>query len=315
LESLAPQYEIARKILEWRELAKFKGTYIDVLPRLADKDGRVHTSFNQCVTATGRLSSSDPNLQNIPVRGEWARRLREAFISDEGYVLISADYSQIELRVLAHISEDPALIEAFRKGEDIHALTASSLFGVSLEEVTEELRRKGKTVNFGIVYGISEFGLAKELGISEEEAKEYIEQYFQKFPKVKEYVNKTIEEAQEKGYVRTIFGRKRPLPELLSSNKMVREFGKRAAINAPVQGTAADLIKLAMVRIHKRIKEMGLPARLLLQVHDELLMEARKDIKEEAKKILKEEMENVYPLAVPLVVKIGEGNNWGEIAH
>ena len=315
LESLAPQYEIARKILEWRELAKFKGTYIDVLPRLADKDGRVHTSFNQCVTATGRLSSSEPNLQNIPVRGEWAKKLRGAFISDEGYVLISADYSQIELRVLAHISEDPALIEAFQKGEDIHALTASSLFGVPLEEVTEELRRKGKTVNFGIVYGISEFGLAKELGISEKEAKEYIEQYFQKFPKVKEYVNRTIEEAQEKGYVRTIFGRKRPLPELLSSNKMVREFGKRAAINAPVQGTAADLIKLAMVRIHKRIKEMGLPAKLLLQVHDELLIEARKDVKEEAKQILKEEMENVYPLAVPLVVKIGEGNSWEEIGH
>jgi DNA polymerase-1 len=315
LESLALQYEIARKILEWRELAKFKGTYIDVLPRLADKDGRVHTSFNQCVTATGRLSSSEPNLQNIPVRGEWAKRLREAFISDEGYVLISADYSQIELRVLAHISGDPALIEAFQKGEDIHALTASSLFGVPLEEVTEELRRKGKTVNFGIVYGISEFGLAKELGISEKEAKEYIEQYFQRFPKVKEYVNKTIEESQEKGYVKTIFGRKRPLPELLSSNKMVREFGKRAAINAPVQGTAADLIKLAMIRINRRLKMMGLPARLLLQVHDELLIEARKDVKEEAKKILKEEMENVYPLAVPLVVKIGEGNSWEEIGH
>jgi len=315
LESLALQYEIARKILEWRELAKFKGTYIDVLPRLADKDGRVHTSFNQCVTATGRLSSSEPNLQNIPVRGEWAKRLRGAFISDEGYVLISADYSQIELRVLAHISGDPALIEAFQKGEDIHALTASSLFGVPLEEVTEELRRKGKTVNFGIVYGISEFGLAKELGISEKEAKEYIEQYFQKFPKVKEYVNKTIEESQEKGYVKTIFGRKRPLPELLSSNKMVREFGKRAAINAPVQGTAADLIKLAMIRINRRLKMMGLPARLLLQVHDELLIEARKDVKEEAKKILKEEMENVYPLAVPLVVKIGEGNSWEEIGH
>jgi DNA polymerase-1 len=315
LEALAPQYEIARKILEWRELAKFKGTYIDVLPRLADKDGRVHTSFNQCVTATGRLSSSEPNLQNIPVRGEWAKKLRGAFISDDGYVLISADYSQIELRVLAHISEDPALIEAFQKGEDIHALTASSLFGVPLEEVTEELRRKGKTVNFGIVYGISEFGLAKELGISEKEAKEYIEQYFQKFPKVKEYVNRTIEEAKEKGYVRTIFGRKRPLPELLSSNKMVREFGKRAAINAPVQGTAADLIKLAMVRIHKRIKEMGLPAKLLLQVHDELLIETRKDVKEEAKQILKEEMENVYPLVVPLVVKIGEGNSWEEIGH
>ena len=315
LESLALQYEIARKILEWRELAKFKGTYIDVLPRLADKDGRVHTSFNQCVTATGRLSSSEPNLQNIPVRGEWAKRLRGAFISDEGYVLISADYSQIELRVLAHISGDPALIEAFQKGEDIHALTASSLFGVPLEEVTEELRRKGKTVNFGIVYGISEFGLAKELGISEKEAKEYIEQYFQRFPKVKEYVNKTIEESQEKGYVKTIFGRKRPLPELLSSNKMVREFGKRAAINAPVQGTAADLIKLAMIRINRRLKMMGLPARLLLQVHDELLIEARKDVKEEAKKILKEEMENVYPLAVPLVVKIGEGNSWEEIGH
>jgi DNA polymerase-1 len=315
LESLALQYEIARKILEWRELAKFKGTYIDVLPRLADKDGRVHTSFNQCVTATGRLSSSEPNLQNIPVRGEWAKRLREAFISDEGYVLISADYSQIELRVLAHISGDPALIEAFQKGEDIHALTASSLFGVPLEEVTEELRRKGKTVNFGIVYGISEFGLAKELGISEKEAKGYIEQYFQRFPKVKEYVNKTIEESQEKGYVKTIFGRKRPLPELLSSNKMVREFGKRAAINAPVQGTAADLIKLAMIRINRRLKMMGLPARLLLQVHDELLIEARKDVKEEAKKILKEEMENVYPLAVPLVVKIGEGNSWEEIGH
>ncbi|MGC8843415.1 MAG: DNA polymerase I, partial [bacterium] len=188
LEELAPQYEIARKILEWRELSKCKGTYIDVLPRLADSRGRVHTSFNQCVTATGRLSSSEPNLQNIPVRGEWAKRLREAFICDEGYILISADYSQIELRILAHLSEDPALLEAFQKGEDIHSLTASSLFGVPLEEVTEELRRRGKTVNFGIVYGISEFGLAKELGISEESAREYIEQYFKKFPKVKEYI-------------------------------------------------------------------------------------------------------------------------------
>ncbi|MGC9003767.1 MAG: DNA polymerase I [bacterium] len=315
LEELAPQYEIARKILEWRELSKCKGTYIDVLPRLADSRGRVHTSFNQCVTATGRLSSSEPNLQNIPVRGEWAKRLREAFICDEGYILISADYSQIELRILAHLSEDPALLEAFQKGEDIHSLTASSLFGVPLEEVTEELRRRGKTVNFGIVYGISEFGLAKELGISEESAREYIEQYFKKFPKVKEYIDRTVEEAREKGYVRTIFGRKRPLPELSSSNRMVREFGKRAAINAPVQGSAADLIKLAMIKIHRRLKREGLPARLLLQVHDELLIETRKDIREYVKEILKEEMENAYPLSVPLVVKIGEGENWGMITH
>ncbi|MGB9608375.1 MAG: DNA polymerase, partial [bacterium] len=197
----------------------------------------------------------------------------------------------------------------------IHSLTASSLFGVPLEEVTEELRRRGKTVNFGIVYGISEFGLAKELGISEESAREYIEQYFKKFPKVKEYIDRTVEEAREKGYVRTIFGRKRPLPELSSSNRMVREFGKRAAINAPVQGSAADLIKLAMIKIHRRLKREGLPARLLLQVHDELLIETRKDIREYVKEILKEEMENAYPLSVPLVVKIGEGENWGMITH
>lgn len=315
LEVLASQYEIARKILQWRELSKSKGTYIDVFPRLVDSKGRLHTSFNQCVTATGRLSSSEPNLQNIPVRGEWAKKIREAFVAEDGHLLVSADYSQIELRILAHLSGDEALIEAFHKGEDIHALTASSIFNVPLEEVNEELRRKGKTVNFGIVYGISEFGLAKELGISEEKAREYIEQYFQKFPKVKEYIERTIEEATRNGYVRTIFGRKRPLPELLSSNKTRREFGKRVAINAPVQGSAADLIKLAMVRIHRRFKEGNLPAKLLLQVHDELLIEARKDVLEEAKRILKEEMENVYPLSVPLVVKIGEGLNWGEISH
>lgn len=315
LEGLASQYEIARKILDWRELFKSKGTYIDVLPRLVDSKNRVHTSFNQCATATGRLSSSEPNLQNIPIRGGWARKIRQAFVADEGYLLVSADYSQIELRILAHISGDEALIEAFQKGEDIHALTASSIFGVPLEEVSEDLRRRGKTVNFGIVYGISEFGLAKELGISEEKAREYIEQYFQRFPKVKEYVERTIEEATRNGYVRTIFGRKRPLPELLSSNKMVREFGKRAAINAPVQGSAADLIKLAMIRIYRRFRERNLPARLLLQVHDELLVEAREDVVEEAKSILKEEMENVYPLSVPLVVKIDQGLNWGEISH
>lgn len=315
LEALASQHEIAKKILEWRELAKSKGTYIDVLPRLVDEKGRVHTSFNQCVTATGRLSSSEPNLQNIPIRGEWARKIREAFVAEEGYLLVSADYSQIELRILAHISGDEALIEAFQKGEDIHSLTASSIFGVPLEEVNEDLRRKGKTVNFGIVYGISEFGLAKELGISEEKAKGYIEQYFQKFPKVREYVERTIEEATKNCYVRTIFGRKRPLPELLSSNKMRREFGKRAAINAPVQGSAADFIKLAMIRIHRKFREKNLPAKILLQVHDELLIEARVDIVGEAKDILKKEMENVYPLRVPLVVKIGEGLNWGEISH
>ncbi len=315
LEALAPQHEIARKILEWRELSKSKGTYIDVLPKLADKKGRVHTSFNQCITATGRLSSSEPNLQNIPIRGEWAKKIRQAFIAEEGYLLVSADYSQIELRILAHISGDKALIEAFQRGEDIHILTASSIFGVPLEQVNEELRRKGKTVNFGIVYGISELGLAKELGISEEKAREYIDQYFQRFPGVKEYVARTIEGATKDGYVRTILGRKRPLPELLSSNKMRREFGKRAAINAPIQGSAADLIKLAMIRIHKKFKERNLPARLLLQVHDELLIEVREDMVEEAKGILKEEMENVYPLSVPLVVKIGEGINWGEISH
>ncbi|MBC7327366.1 DNA polymerase I [bacterium] len=315
LESLAPQYEIARKILEWRELSKCKGTYVDVLPKLADRKNRVHTTFNQCVTATGRLSSSEPNLQNIPIKGEWAKKIREAFIAEEGWRLISADYSQIELRILAHLSGDEALLEAFQRGEDIHALTASSIFGVPLEDVSDELRRKGKTVNFGIVYGISEFGLAKELGISEEKAKEYIDQYFQKFPKVKEYVERTIEEAMRNGYVRTIFGRKRPVPELLSSNKMTREFGKRAAINAPVQGSAADLIKLAMVRIHQRFRDENLPAKLLLQVHDELLVEAKKEFLDEAKSIIKEEMENVHTLSVPLVVKIGEGENWGAISH
>lgn len=315
LESLAPNYEIARKILEWRELSKSKGTYIDVLPKLVDRNGRVHTSFNQCVTATGRLSSSEPNLQNIPIRGEWAKKIREAFVAEDNHLFVCADYSQIELRILAHISGDEALREAFLKGEDVHALTASSVFGVPLNEVTEDLRRKGKTVNFGIVYGISEFGLAKELGITEEQARDYIEQYFQKFPKVREYIELTIEEATKNGYVRTLFGRKRPLPELLSSNKIRREFGKRAAINAPIQGTAADLIKLAMIRIHKKFKEKNLPAKILLQVHDELLIEARKDAIEEAKTIVKEEMENVYPLSVPLVVKIGQGVNWGELSH
>lgn len=312
LESLAESYEIARKILQWRELAKCKGTYVDVLPKLADGEDRVHTTFNQAVTATGRLSSSDPNLQNIPIKGEWARKIREAFIPEKGYIFLSADYSQIELRILAHITEDPALMEAFDKGRDIHSLTASLIFGVELEDVTAELRRRAKVVNFGIIYGMSEFGLAKELGISEEEAKEHIRRYLERFPKVKEYRERIVEEAKEKGYVRTMFGRKRPLPEINSPNRMVREFGMRAAINAPIQGSAADLIKLAMINLHRRIKEENLPMKLLVQVHDELLVEAKEEKGEELAQVLKEEMEGAYTLKVPLIAEVSIGHSWGK---
>ncbi|NOY39050.1 MAG: DNA polymerase I, partial [Nitrospirae bacterium] len=274
LEELALEHELPGEILNWRTLSKLKNTYVDSLQKklVSPVTGRIHTSFNQTVTATGRLSSSDPNLQNIPIRGEWGIRIRQAFIAEEGFFLLSADYSQIELRILAHLSRDEGLIDAFRQDIDIHTRTAAELFGVSREQVTPEMRRVAKTVNFG-VYGMSAFGLSGAIGSSREDARVYIEQYFEKHPGVRRYVEQIIEEAKRAGYVRTLFGRKREIPELRSSNAQKRAFGERLAMNTPIQGTAADIIKKAMINTSNRLKAEGLQSRMLLQVHDELVLE------------------------------------------
>jgi DNA polymerase-1 len=315
LEDLAEFHELPREILNYRSLSKLKSTYTDVLPGLINPDtGRVHTSFNQTVTATGRLSSSEPNLQNIPVRGEWGRRIREAFIAGPGNLLISADYSQIELRILAHLSGDEKLIEAFLADTDIHSRTASEIFGVDTSAVTQEMRRVAKTVNFGVVYGISPFGLAEALNISKEEARRYIDSYFERHKGVKDYIERTLKEAHELGYVRTIFGRKRPIPELKSKTFSTRQLGERLAINSPIQGTAADIIKIAMIKIGQEIKDKGLRARMILQVHDELVFEVAEGEAEKMKDIISERMESVVNLTVPLKVESGIGKNWAE-AH
>jgi DNA polymerase-1 len=315
LEQLAIEHELPREILEYRALSKLKNTYVDALPKIVNpQTGRLHTSFNQTVTATGRLSSSEPNLQNIPIKGEWGRRIREAFIAERGSLLLSADYSQIELRILAHLSQDNGLIEVFKHDGDIHAKTASELFGVSTDSVTDEMRRRAKTVNFGIVYGISPYGLSQELGITPEEAKHYIDTYFKRHEGVKNYIDALIKEATEKGYVLTIFHRKRAIPELKSTNKNTRQLGERLAINTPIQGSAADIIKISMLNIWNRLKREGLRTKMLLQVHDELLFEVPLEEKEEAKILIKEEMEKAIELSVPLKVDIGIGKNWAE-AH
>jgi DNA polymerase-1 len=315
LEELAETHELPREVLDYRSLTKLKTTYIDVLPTLVNpKTGRVHTSFNQTVTATGRLSSSDPNLQNIPIRGEWGIRIRQAFIAEPGNFLLSADYSQVELRILAHMSGDKGLIDAFTRDLDIHTRTASELYGVPLDEVTSEMRRTAKTVNFGVIYGISPFGLSEALNIGREDARKYIAQYFDRHPGVKEYMERIIKEAEKNGYVTTLLGRTRPIPELKSRNKNIRQQGERLAVNSPVQGTAADIIKIAMINIGKRLRKESGMARMILQVHDELLFELRESEVEGVGKIVKEEMEGALGLSVPLKVEIGHGRNWAE-AH
>ncbi len=312
LQELANYHEVPALVLEYRQLAKLKSTYVDALPQLINpRTGRIHTSYNQTVTATGRLSSSDPNLQNIPVRGDLGKRIREAFIAEDGYLLVSADYSQIELRVLAHLSKDPNLIEAFRRGEDIHTKTANEVFG-SLDIPPDEKRRKAKIINFSIIYGTSAYSLSKELGVSTHEAKEFIERYFQKYPKVREFLDKTIEEARSRGYVTTLFGRKRYIPELLNPNKNIQAAGERIAVNTPIQGTAADLMKKAMIEVWREIQKQGFDAKMIIQVHDELVFEVKEEQADQLMKMVKERMEGVMKLEVPLVVDIACGKNWAE---
>ncbi len=312
LEKLAPDYPFVSRILEYRALAKLKSTYTDGLVDYVASDGRIHSTFNQTITATGRISSTDPNLQNIPARMEQGRLIRKYFVPNEGCKFVDADYSQIELRIMAHLSGDASLIEAFRSGADIHAITASKVFHVELSDVTPLMRRNAKAVNFGIIYGISAFGLSSDLNISRKEAKNFIEEYFVTFPKVKEYLDSCVENAKKEGFVCTEFGRRRPLPELGSSNFMQRSFGERVAMNAPIQGTAADIMKIAMIKVKERFEEEGLLSRVILQVHDELLVEAPEDEVETARRILKEEMENAVSLSVPMTVETSEGSNWYE---
>jgi len=311
LESLAAEHDIARKVLEYRQLAKLKGTYIDALPELIDPaTGRLHTTFNQAGAATGRLSSSNPNLQNIPIRTELGREIRAAFVPQEGWKLVVADYSQIELRLLAQMSHDPVLVEAFRNGEDIHTRTAAEVFAVPPMMVTPEMRRNAKAVNFGIVYGQTPFGLAASLGIGRKEAELYIQTYFELHAGVRRFIQNTIAEVRKTGYAITSFGRKRPIPDMHSRNPNARSFAERTAVNTPLQGTAADLIKLAMIRIDEILRREKLETRMLLQVHDELLFESPPAEAEQIAKMVKREMENVHQLDVPLIVDVGIGDNW-----
>ncbi|MDP3049375.1 MAG: DNA polymerase I [Thermodesulfovibrionales bacterium] len=315
LEELAMSHELPREILNWRSLNKLKTTYVDALPALINpKTGRVHTSFNQTATATGRLSSSNPNMQNIPIKGEWGKRIRETFIADKGNLLLSADYSQVELRILAHLSKDEVLIDAFSKGIDVHAKTASEIFGVTVDKVTDEMRRTAKTVNFGVIYGMSPFGLSEALSIPHEEAKKYIEKYFERHPGVKQYIEATLSEVRQKGYTVTLAGRRRPIPEIRSQNSNTRAQAERLAVNSPIQGSAADIIKIAMINIREKLKEEKLTARMILQVHDELLFEAPESELNSVRDMIKREMEGAAKLLVPLRVDIGAGRNWAE-AH
>ena len=315
LESLRGKHEIVGKILEHRGLKKLLGTYIDALPLLINKEtGKIHTSFNQTVTATGRLSSSNPNLQNIPIRNEDGKEIRKAFIPDDGCEFFSADYSQIELRIMAHLSGDANMIEAFKEGDDIHAATAAKVYKISIDKVTREQRSKAKTANFGIIYGISVFGLAERMNVDRKEAKELIDGYFETYPQIKEYMDKSIDLARRQGYIETIFGRKRYLPDINSRNSVVRGYAERNAINAPIQGSAADIIKAAMVRIYQRFQSENIKSKMILQVHDELNFSVLPEEKEKVQKIVIEEMENAYRMQVPLRADCGWGSNWLE-AH
>ena len=312
LDKLAPDYPIVAQILEYRQLTKLKSTYADGLANYICEDGRIHGKFNQTITATGRISSTEPNLQNIPVRMELGRLIRKVFIPEEGYVFVDADYSQIELRVLAHCSGDEHLIDAYKEKKDIHRITASQVFHTPFDEVTDLQRRNAKAVNFGIVYGISSFGLSQDLSITRKEASQYIEQYFKTYPGIKLFLDDTVKHAKDMGYVVTLFGRRRPVPELSSSNFMQRSFGERVAMNAPIQGTAADIMKIAMIGVNRRLKENNMKSRLVLQVHDELLIEACKPELKQVEEILKEEMEQAASLLVPLEIDVHTGENWYE---
>ena len=310
LEALAPDYPIVADILEYRQLAKLKSTYAEGLAHCIAPDGRIHSSFQQTVTATGRISSTEPNLQNIPIRMELGKMIRKVFHPKDGFVFVDADYSQIELRVLSHMSEDENLIQAFQQGQDIHRSTASLVFHTPFDEVTELQRRNAKAVNFGIVYGISAFGLSRDLGISKKEAGKYIDDYFLAYPRMKSFLDGLVAQGKEAGAVKTMYGRIRPIPELSSSNFMQRQFGERIAMNSPIQGTAADIIKIAMVHVHDRLQKEGLQSRLLLQVHDELLIEAKQEEVEQVEQILQEEMEHAATLAVPLTIDMHTGYTW-----
>jgi DNA polymerase-1 len=315
LEELAAAHEVVAKVLEYRQLAKLKSTYTDGLAALIDPaTGRLHTTFHQTVTATGRLSSSEPNLQNIPIRLEIGRLIRKVFIpSRESNLFLTADYSQIELRILAHISGDPVLITAFKNGEDIHTRTAAEVFGVRPEEVTREMRGRAKAVNFGIVYGLSDFGLARDIKVGRQEARRYIENYFARYAGVKTYIDRVIREAREKGYVTTLLNRRRYLPDLFSPNRTVRNSGERTAMNTPIQGSAADIIKLAMVNIQRELAEHGLKAKMILQVHDELIFDSPAEEIDRLRELVKRCMENALVLDVPLTVDIKIGPNWYDV--
>ena len=314
LEKLADEFPFVNQILKYRQVTKLRSTYAEGLVNYIEEDGRIHGTFNQTITATGRISSTDPNLQNIPIRNELGQEIRKAFVAKEGSVFLDADYSQIELRLLAHLSGDENLIESYKSDSDIHKITASKVFHVPLDEVTKEQRRNAKAVNFGIVYGISSFGLSEDLSISRKEASEYIKQYFATYPKVKEYLDNTVKRAKMDGVTRTLFGRIRPIPELASSNFMQRAFGERAAMNAPIQGTAADVIKIAMIQVEKALLEQHLKARIVLQVHDELLIEAPEEEQDIVKELLYTKMKEAVTLKVPLEVDVNIGKDWFE-AH
>jgi len=315
LETLSAIHPLPQKILSYRTLSKLKSTYIDVLPNLINpRTGRIHASFNQMVVATGPLPSTPPNLQNIPIRGEEGKKIREAFVPGEGFVLLSSDYSQIELRILAHISKDPLLIDSFNKNEDIHAKVAQEVFGVQYADITQDMRRTAKVINFGIIYGMSGYGLAKELGVSQREAQNYIDAYFERYKGVKNYIERILKEARSNGFVKTMFGRIRYVPEINNHDNSVRQVGERIAMNTPIQGTAADIIKLAMVSIHRKLKEKCLCSHIIMQIHDELVLEVKDEETETVKDIVRTEMENVIKLSVPLNVSLGLGKSWAE-AH
>jgi DNA polymerase-1 len=315
LDELSKSHEVPRLVLEYRQFSKLKSTYVDALPLLLNQcTQRLHTTFDQTNAATGRLSSKNPNLQNIPIRTELGREIRAAFIAEPGHVLLAADYSQIELRLLAHFSDDPLLVEAFRRGDDIHTLTAAQVFGVPPMLIDAEHRRRAKAVNFGIVYGLSPFGLSQQLGIEQREAKKFIEAYFEKYGGVRTFIERTLEGARAEGKVRTIHGRTRPIHDINSKNPNLRGFAERTAVNTPLQGTAADLIKLAMIRLDADLREQKLKSRMTLQVHDELVFEVPEAEIETMQQLVKERMEQVYPaLKVPLEVEVGVGKNWRDM--
>ena len=315
LEKIRDKHPVVGKILDYRGVKKLLSTYVEALPSLVYPDGKIHSSFNQTIAATGRLSSSNPNIQNIPIRTPEGRAIRAAFVPDEGATFLSADYSQIELRLMAHFSEDAALIEAFRSGQDVHQATAAKIYSLPLEKVDSDMRRRAKTANFGIIYGISAFGLSERLSIPRKEAKELIDGYFASYPGVASYMERVVTEAKQRGYVTTLLERRRSLPDINSANAVVRGYAERNAINAPLQGSAADLIKLAMIRLDAAIRERGLKSRMILQVHDELNFNVPMDELAEMTDLVRSTMESVYPdLRVPLEVSIGHGTNWLE-AH